>query len=182
MAQPKRLKGGPVDRQVTAREASNLQVNEDMRFQERDWLGQRVGWFALASLLLAGCLGLMGSGPLSQAERSDGRGFTIEYERFVRHGAQTSVVLRAASDALPAEQARITVTRQFLAANDLQRSVPEPSETRARGAEVELVYSTQSRKALQVRWIIEPDELGRHTTILRLNDGPPLEIVQFTYP
>jgi hypothetical protein len=182
MAQPKRLKGGPVDRPVTAREASNLQVNEDLRFQERDWLGQRVGWFALALLLLAGCLGLMGSGPLSQAERSDGRGFTIEYERFVRHGAQTSVVLKAAAGAIPADQARITVTRQFLTANDLQRSVPEPGEARTRGDEVELVYGSQSRRGLQVRWVIEPDELGSHTTTLRLNDGPPVEIVQFTYP
>ena len=44
------------------------------------------------------------------------------------------------------------------------------------------MYSTQPGKGLQVRWIIEPDELGRHTTTFRLNDGPPVEIAQFTYP
>lgn len=163
-------------------EANHLQVHEDLRFQRRDWLVQRVGWVALAALLLAGLLGLLGSGPLSHVASSNGRGLAIEHERFVRHGAQTSLVVRVQPGVLTSDRARIAISRRFLAAHDLQRIVPEPERTRVRGDDVEFVFDAQPRDGMQIRWTFDPDRLGGHATVIRLNEEPPVTIQQFTYP
>lgn len=159
-----------------------LQINEDFRFQTRDWLAQRIGWCLLAALLLAGVLGLLGSGPLSHVTRADGRGLTVEYERFVRHGAPTTMTLAIAPGVLASDQARITMAREYLVAHDLQRVVPAPEHTFVADDAVTFVFNARPRAAMKVRLLIEPDALGRHGTTLRLGDGPPVVIDQFTYP
>lgn len=41
----------------------DLKVSEDMAFQHRTWVVQRVAWAALALLLIAAMLGLFSVGP-----------------------------------------------------------------------------------------------------------------------
>ena len=183
MAQAKRSKSALEERAPGARENKELQVSEDLRFQRRDWLAQRVGWGLMTLLLLAGLLGLAGgSGPFTRTMTGDGRGFTVEYDRFVRHASRTSLTFRAPPQVLEGRAARITIDRQYLAANDLQNLVPEPNDTRGRGSDVEFHYDVAPGEGLQVRWSVEPDELGTHTATVRLNDGPAIELEQFTYP
>lgn len=166
----------------TAPQATGLEVDEDLVFQRRDWLAQRIGWVFIGVVLLAALAGLTGSGPLSRTTRSDGRHLTVEYDRFVRHGAKTAVTFRVAPEAVTQGRVRIAIDRRFLAANDLQRLVPEPSATRGRGNAVEFIYEVAPGAALQARWIVEPDELGSLSSPVRLNGAPALEIAQFTYP
>ena len=46
----------------------DLEVGQDLDFQRREWAVQRVGWGAMALVILAALLGLFGSsGPLSRA-------------------------------------------------------------------------------------------------------------------
>lgn len=166
----------------TARQATELEVDEDLVFQRRDWLAQRIGWVFIGVMVLAALAGLTGSGPLSRTTRSDGRHLTVEYERFVRHGSRTAVTFRVAPEAVTHGRVRIAIDRRFLAANDLQRLVPEPSVTRGHDDAVEFIYDVAPGTALQARWIVEPDELGSLSSSVRLNGGPALEITQFTYP
>jgi hypothetical protein len=168
------------DRSPRAREPKDLQVQEDLAFQRRDWLAQRIGWGLLALVLLAGLLGLTGSGPLSRVTRADGRHLTVEYDRFVRHGSRANLTFRTEPGAVT--EARITVDRRFLVDNDLQHLVPEPRATRSRGDEIEFAYEVAPGGGLNARWTFEPEAIGRHTTTVRLNGGPPVEIRQFTYP
>ena len=182
MANARQAKRSSDDRAATARQLKELEVHEEIVFQRRDWLAQRVGWGAIGLVLLAALAGLTGSGPLSRVTRSDGRHFTVEYDRFVRHGARTAMTLRVAPEAIAGGRARIAVDRQFLVANDLQRLVPDPNATRGRDEEVEFIYDVGPGEALQVRWTIEPDQLGRHSASVRLNDGRAVEIEQFTFP
>jgi hypothetical protein len=182
MAQARPSNTDAADRRAGASPKRALQVNEDLRFQARDWLAQRVGWGLLAALVLAGLLGLLGSGPLSHVTRSDGHGLTVEYERFVRHSAPTTMTLAIAPRVLVSDQARITMGREYLVAHDLQRVVPEPDRTFVADDAVTFVFHAQPRAAMKVRLRIEPDALGRHRTTLRLGDGSPVVVDQFTYP
>lgn len=182
MAQPRHTKPAEDGRAVTARQSKELQVNEDLDFQRRDWLAQRVGWGVLTLLLLAALSGLTGSGPLSGVTRSDGQHFTLEYDRFVRHGARTIVTFRAAPEAIIDGRVRIVIDRLFFVANDVQRLVPEPTATRGRGDALEFVYEVAPGDGLTARWTVEPEKIGSHTTPVRLSDGPAVEISQFTYP
>lgn len=167
---------------ATGRQAPGLQVHEDLVFQRRDWLAQRIGWTALGLMLLAALAGLMGSGPMSHTVRNDGRYLTVEYDRFVRHGARTAVTFRVAPQAVSDGRVRLAIDRRFLVANDLQRLVPEPSATRGREDTVEFIYDVAPGATLLARWTIEPDELGNLSSAVRLNGEPSVEIAQFTYP
>jgi hypothetical protein len=179
MSQAKQLK---TDSPAGSRKGRSMQIEEDIPFQRRDWLAQRIGWGALAALLLAALLGLTGSGPLSHALESDGRGLSVDYERFVRHGARTALVIEVSPGTLSGEQARITLERDYLAAYDVQSMVPEPERMEVGGGDVTFVFTAGRRAALKWRMTLEPDELGRHGTSVRLDDGPPVEISQFTLP
>jgi hypothetical protein len=182
MANARQTKGSIDEGAATARSSKELEVHEDMTFQRRDWLAQRIGWGAIGLILLAALAGLAGSGPLSRVTRTDGRHFTIEYDRFVRHGARTALTLRVAPEAIAEGRVRIAVDRDFLVANDLQRLVPEPNATRGREGAVEFIYDVAPGDGLQVRWTLEPDQLGSHSASVRLNDAPAIQIEQFTYP
>jgi hypothetical protein len=155
----------------------DLQINEDVRFQTRDWIAQRIGWGLLAALLLAGLLGLFGDGPLSRTTRTDGHGLTVEYERYVRHSSPTTITLSISAAA--SGRTRVTLDRAYLLAHDLQRVLPEPDRTMVDGDRVTFVYETPPQT---VRLRLEPDALGRHVTAVQLDDGPPVAITQFTYP
>ena len=56
---------------------------EDMRFQRRSWIAERVGWAVLIVLALIGLIGAFGTGPLSWQTASGGS-LSVEYERFQR--------------------------------------------------------------------------------------------------
>ena len=182
MAPPRQARRTTEERTATDRRKPGLEVHEDLDFQRRDWLAQRVGWVVIAAMLLAALAGLMGPGPLSHTTRGDGRYLTVEYDRFVRHGARTAVTFRIAPQAAGDGRVRIAIDRRFLVANDLQRLVPDPGATRGRNDTVEFIYDVVPGVALLVRWTVEPDRLGSRSSSVRLNDGPAVEIAQFTYP
>ena len=45
----------------------NYPIQEDMRFQEKLWKLERVGWITLTLVVAITLLGVFGAGPLSQA-------------------------------------------------------------------------------------------------------------------
>jgi hypothetical protein len=162
--------------------ADRLQIEEHLQFQHRNWLLQRFGWCALALLLLAGLTGLLGPGPLSRTTGGDGRGLEIEYERFIRHGAQADLFFEVASHAIALGQARLLVGRKFLQANRLERIDPEPTSSRSLGEYVEYRFDTEDGQPLAVRFTYEPDQIGSHSIPVRLSGAPEVRVVQFTYP
>jgi hypothetical protein len=66
--------------------SSQLQIDEDLAFQRREWKIQRVGWGAMALVIIAALLGVFGTGPLSNATL-EREGLRLEYERFCRFAA-----------------------------------------------------------------------------------------------
>ena len=60
-----------------------LQIDEDMDFQHKEWIAERWGWRIMALVLLAGLLGLFGQGPLSDKTVQSGS-LLVQYGRFER--------------------------------------------------------------------------------------------------
>ncbi len=70
-------------------------IREDMRFQRRYWLFERIGWGILILIMAAAAAGTFAGGPLSAAART-GDGFDAAYERFARRGVDTSLTVNLA--------------------------------------------------------------------------------------
>jgi hypothetical protein len=58
-------------------------VQENMRFQKRSWIVERLGWLLLSAIAVIGLTGVLGNGPASWAHAAGG-GLAVTYERFER--------------------------------------------------------------------------------------------------
>ncbi|SHJ64361.1 hypothetical protein SAMN02745194_03036 [Roseomonas rosea] len=75
-------------------EASRL-VGEDLAFQRRVWRFQRIGWGAMALVVLLGMAGVFGGGPLAQASaRSADGAIEAEWEWIERIGRDSQLRIR----------------------------------------------------------------------------------------
>ena|SRR5688572_10329840 len=171
---------------MSTKARSQLEIDEDLRFQELDWRVQRIGWGALGLIVVAGLTGFLGSGPLSDVRAKHGA-LDIQYQRFVRHGADSQLHVRAQRSAVVSGEVRVTLERDFLGAYQLQRITPEPTRTTTRGDGIEFAFSVQSADApadapLEVSFELQPEQLGSHSGSIALNGGPSLPVDQFTYP
>ncbi|HEV2128712.1 MAG TPA: hypothetical protein VGR22_08850, partial [Thermomicrobiales bacterium] len=82
---------------ITPHRIGDLEVDEDIEFQEREWKVQRVGWALMLVVIVLALVGLFGTGPLSAVEReADDGTLVLEYQRFVRHGGRTTFSIAAA--------------------------------------------------------------------------------------
>lgn len=83
-----------------SRKPRSLEIEEDLQFQRKEWLFQRIGVALVCALVIAAALGFTGmGGPASHAAAGERGGpLYLEYERFVRRGAKATMKLHFHSD------------------------------------------------------------------------------------
>src|SRR5688500_4047586 len=92
-----------------------LDLQEDPKFQETEWRLQRLGWVIWAALIVAALLGLLGPGPLSNAESSTPDGLlTVSYEMFLHYHHPTQLEISLSPSIHNDDSARIQVSRSLL--------------------------------------------------------------------
>lgn len=78
-----------------------LEVRQNEQYQRAEWRFERIGWVLISLFLLAGLVGLLGTGPLSQTMSRSSQGlFEVEYQRVTHHMADDSVTLTFSADAV----------------------------------------------------------------------------------
>lgn len=165
---------------MPSKQAHRAEIGEDLVFQQRNWRAQRVGWTLLGVLIAAGLAGLLGRGPLSNVNAHGGKGLEVEYERFVRHGAQTDVRVRVTQP--PAGHVRIAISRAYLDSLNLQQVVPSPTQVQSSGDYLVYVFDLVGNGPMQARFVIQPEEIGAHVARIAIDDDSHVLIRQFTYP
>ena len=85
---------------VVSRKARSIEIDEDLRFQRKEWIFQRIGVAVVGTFVIAAMLGFTGmGGPWSRASAGDrGGALYVEYDRFVRRGAKATMRLHVHSD------------------------------------------------------------------------------------
>ena len=76
------MKGMPKDSSLEKR----LELEQDLKLQDRHWRVERVGWVLIALIMCAGLLGLFGHHPFTRAvaHTSDGQ-LLLEYDQYARY-------------------------------------------------------------------------------------------------
>ena len=106
----------------------------------------------LVALFLALALGgLFGNGPLSRAH-ADGAAGRIEYERFVRYGLSTDLVVTPAGSAHGVN--RVEISAAYLEAFRIEHITPEPAAVRMTGSEPRL--RVRQRGARRIHLVSHP--------------------------
>jgi hypothetical protein len=158
----------------------DLHLNEDLPFQRRQWAFERIGWAFLALILLAGAAGAFGDGPLSRKQAGEGN-LQVDYERFVRHDKPTDIDMTVTPG--NSGEVRVSVTREFLLAVQMEQVTPEPEHVEAGGDALTYVFvAPSSATSIEVTFTFRPDELGSHEATVRAGEGQAVTLKQFTYP
>lgn len=165
----------------------SLQIEQDLKFQQRDWRLQRAGWALMALILLLAAGGLFGRGPLAHASAGDAAsGLTIRYERIERRHADSSVRIEVAAPAAPAnEPLRLIVDSTWLENAGVQQILPAPSTTQIAGSRVVYLFERSDAgdgAPTRITLQLQPEAFGRIHGRIGLQDGPQLELTQFVLP
>jgi hypothetical protein len=159
----------------------SLQNANDLRYHKRAWLIQRIGWAAMAALVIAGGLGVFGNGILSSASiRPESNGPRLEYQRFIRN--ETPSVLNFYLKPAPDGTLRVWVSRDYLKTMELQGADPPPkhSEVAADRVRFEFQGSTDGKAAL-VSLYYKPRSVGAVQGAAGAGDTE-FQFFQFVYP
>ena len=156
-----------------------IELDEDIAFQHKEWMWQRVGIVALALLVLGALLGLTGvGGPLSRGEAGDPAGAVhVEYERLVRRGAMVTVTLHLRAES--PGPTRFWVSAPYFDHVTVESVVPTPEVVSAEPSR--LVYSIAAGGSpVAVKLHLKHTTVARVEAEIGLVGGPSVRFDQIS--
>ena len=155
---------------------------QDPDFQRRTWAAQRVGRVAMALVVLAALLGLVGTGPLSQTSVGDGR-LTVEYDRFVRRLGENRLTFKVAPGAAAGPEVRLWIDAPYARRMEVEAVTPEPERMETTADRLTLVFAlAHPGEGLEAVVDLRSRSFGRVRGAVGLAGGPTAHIAQFVYP
>jgi hypothetical protein len=162
-------------------DARGLQINEDLVFQRKEWRAQRIGWFLLCAFVVAACLGLFGSGPLSWTRAGqEGSALWVEYDRFVRRGAPTRLTINLAP-AAGGSTRQVRIGRGYAEGVRFERIVPEPDAIELGDAEAVLRFTGEAARSTTILLDVLPLTVGSLSASITVDGARPADVTHFVY-
>jgi len=160
----------------------DLELDQDLAFERRQWTVQRVGWWLMLLAVVLGLLGLFGTGPLSSAT-ARGDGVTVDYERFVRRHGEGELTIAIAPNQAQNGQVEVWLADAWLDAVTIEGISPEPASQHPSGDRQVYVFEVADpARPFTVRIDYRPQEMGRLPAELGIGSGEGLDVFQFSYP
>ena len=152
-----------------------LELEEDLKWTERSWVIQRVGWVLLLLFVTSAALGVFGTGIASKVHKQSGE-YSVEYERFGRFQMPQEIKIMA-----PSRKGKvvITVPQTFTENYEIPSSIPQPQQQSFNNSLLTLEYP--SNGPVLIMFEVEAEKTGNHTADLFVNDQV-FSISQFIYP
>jgi hypothetical protein len=115
----------------------DLEIDQDLRFEERELRIERFAWCLMLLIVMAAILGLFGTGVL---DRSDayGTGMSLRYSRFERMSSPTMLEVTVAPTTLQNGLVSIWLSREYAASFEITSVTPPPES--AFSAEDRVIY------------------------------------------
>ena len=142
---------------------SELQIDQDVEFQRREWRMERIGWAALATFVVAAAGGAFGDGPMSHASASDDSGqLLIHYDRFVRASAPAELRLQIVPAAAKNGELTVWADWSYLRHVEVSSIVPEPTRVEQHSQRVVYVFAVpQAVESAEIAFRYRPTRAGR---------------------
>jgi hypothetical protein len=157
-----------------------LMAEELSPLQRRIWQAQRIGFAVLVVLVVGGLTGVFGStGVLAKSRQQSGDGLAVEYPRFARYVAPTTLVVSTQRDAPGRFDLRIS--RAYIEPFELYSVLPEPTEIQ--GDHDALIYRFELGAGEQrIVFSGRPHASGRLVGQFGVDGRSPLTLETFVYP
>ena len=114
------------------RQVGDLELDQNLVFQRREWRVQRALWLVCALALALGLLGLFGGGPISSVtHRSGDDTVSVGYHRFVRHDGRASLTVRVDAAHVSGREVEVWIEQRFLDRVQIETVSPAPASVRS---------------------------------------------------
>lgn len=163
------------------RRVGDLELGQDLAYQRREWLFERIGWASLVLVVVAALAGLFGGGPLSRRERAtSGDALRIEYEQFIRRKAEATLTVHLGGS--PDGPVRVWIDGDYPGAVESKEIAPRPDRVEVGDGRHTFVFPhAGSGGEVTIRFRFAPDRAG--TLRGRVGVGShSVELSQFVYP
>jgi hypothetical protein len=154
---------------------SDLDIAQDLRFLRRDWRAHRVGWAAIACVVVLAVAGGLGRGVLASSERVRGD-VTVRYDRVARHEARTLVEV-----VVPAHAREVWMEQALHERWRVEHVVPEPTRVGVDGDRVRYHFDVGARGGA-VRFDLKPEKNGRARGRIGVDDKDGVPVEQWVLP
>jgi hypothetical protein len=160
----------------------DLELQTDESFQRNEWRIQRVGWIVWFLVIVAGLIGLLGSGPMSHQEISAADGsLAIGYDRYLHYHHPTQLILSPGE--IAADELRIKFDQALLDRLQVERIEPEP--LKAELIDDGVIYTFMQKPSSQnvkVIFHVDYERFGASRGTVEVVGHEPLTLKQFVYP
>lgn len=162
----------------------SLQLEQDLRFQRRQWIAQRIGWGILWALMAAALAGLLGRGPLSKRTAVDPSGtIAVEYDRFQRERAKSELHLTISPAAVRDGRVQIWIDDAYLRRVQIDTISPPPVAVRMEGTRQVYAFAVEpSATPVRISLHYEHQSVGSLDGRVGIAGGPEVSLSQFVYP
>ncbi len=159
-----------------------IEVDQDLDHARSLWRVQRVGWVVMLLIVIGASLGLFGHGPLADGQ-ARAEGLTLDYDRFARHGATSSLRAEIEPRALRGDTLTLWMTREYLEGIEIESVIPEPARVVTRGDLVLFTFMTAERsQPARITFNLRPDEYWSEHARAGIAGGEGVSFRQFIYP
>ena len=169
---------------MSQQRVGSLEIVQDMTFQRRAWIVQRIAWTVMMLMIVAAGLGLFATGPLSGTSTStDDGALRIEYGRFARHDAQTDLHIDVGPAAVQEGEVQIRADRAFLDTYQIEHITPEPDSADIESDGITWTFTVgELTQPGQIGLRVRPGSVGIRRGEIGIAGGEMLTIRQLVYP
>lgn len=162
----------------------DLEINQDVTHQEREWKAERIGWLLLAVVVLVAAAGVFGHGPVSWTSRSTADGsLAVSFERFGRRGGTQQLVVRADASAAVDGVWRLEISTDYIHDVTVDTLSPEPDSVESAPGSVRYTFvQAEPGAPLEAVFSLTPDALWGHHGEISLVGGDTVRVDSFFFP
>lgn len=148
-----------------------------------EWRVQRLGWVAMALIVVLALAGLFGPGPVSWSTASAPDGtLEVSYSRFLRRGASGDLTLQIPAAATAAGEVEVVFSSEYLDSLEVEAISPEPDSQTTTADGVVFTFAVDERSPLAVSLEATAGALGVRQGRIGVVGATPAEFWQVFYP
>lgn len=162
----------------------DLEIQEDIAFQQRSWRYQRIGQLAVILLVLAGAIGLFGGGVIGVRQQSDASGrLLIEHPRFMRADAAYEIRLEVSPRLVEHRELNLWIDRTILKNLQIETISPAPESVQLQAGRYLYRFSAEAGQELApIAFYVRSRGMGSSRGRIGIVNGPDLAVGYFIYP